>query len=228
MTTTWQLATGNAHKAEEILAIVADFGVTLRTPKAAGITLEVDEWGTTFAANAVVKAAAYARASGLPALADDSGIAIDALDGAPGVYSARFAGPGATDADNNARMVRELLLRGRRTSTARYHCVIAVALPTGLAARHDEQPRTAAAAEDGSPDGLDLGDLIIHTFSGRMEGSVCDTSEGQGGFGYDPYFRLPDGSPLATLSAAHKNAISHRGAALAKLRDWLAQGVQRG
>ncbi|NQW64154.1 MAG: non-canonical purine NTP pyrophosphatase [Deltaproteobacteria bacterium] len=226
MTTSWQLATGNAHKAEEILAIVSAFGVTLRTPKAAGLTLEVDEWATTFAANAVVKAVAYARATGLPALADDSGIAIDAFDGAPGVYSARFAGPDASDADNNARMVRELLLRGKRTSPARYHCVIALALPTGDAARADERDLIAAAASDGL--GLDLGDLTLHTFSGTMEGAVCDTAEGQGGFGYDPYFRLPDGRPLATLSAADKNALSHRGAALAKLRAWLEQSGPRG
>ena len=226
MTTTWQLATGNAHKAEEILAIVSAFGVELRTPKAAGLTLEVDEWATTFAANAVVKAIAYARATGLPALADDSGISIDAFDGAPGVYSARFAGLGASDADNNARMVRELLLRGKRISTARYHCVIAVALPTGLAPRADERDLIANADSDARA--LDLGDLTLHTFSGTMEGAVCDTAEGQGGFGYDPYFRLPDGRPLATLSAAEKNALSHRGEALAKLRAWLAQRGPRG
>ena len=226
MTTTWQLATGNAHKAEEILAIVSAFGVELRTPKAAGLTLEVDEWATTFAANAVVKAIAYARATGLPALADDSGISIDAFDGAPGVYSARFAGPGASDADNNARMVRELLLRGTRTSSARYHCVIAVALPTGLAPRADERDLIANADSDARA--LDLGDLTLHTFSGTMEGAVCDTAEGQGGFGYDPYFRLDDGRSLATLSAAEKNALSHRGEALAKLRAWLAQRGPRG
>jgi XTP/dITP diphosphohydrolase len=226
MTTTWQLATGNAHKAEEILAIVSAFGVTLRTPKAAGLNLDVDEWATTFAANAVVKAVAYARATGLPALADDSGIAIDLIDGAPGVYSARFAGPGASDADNNARMVRELLLRGKRTSSARYHCVIALALPTGAAARADERDLIAAAAPDARA--LDLGDLTLHTFSGTMEGAVCDTAEGQGGFGYDPYFRLEDGRPLATLSADEKNALSHRGAALAKLRAWLEQSGPRG
>jgi XTP/dITP diphosphohydrolase len=181
---------------------------------------------TTFAANAVVKAVAYARATGLPALADDSGIAIDAFDGAPGVYSARFAGPDASDADNNARMARELLLRGKRTSPARYHCVIALALPTGAAARADERDLIAAAAPDGL--GLDLGDLTLHTFSGTMEGAVCDTAEGQGGFGYDPYFRLEDGHPLATLSPADKNALSHRGAALAKLRAWLEQSGPRG
>lgn len=226
MTTTWQLATGNAHKAEEILAIVSAFGVELRTPKAAGLTLEVDEWATTFAANAVVKAVAYARASGLPALADDSGIAIDALDGAPGVFSARFAGIDASDADNNTRMVRELLVRGRRTSTARYHCVIALALPAAGTAALDERDRIAAAHADGQ--GLDLGDLTLFTFSGTMEGAVCDTAEGAGGFGYDPYFRLPDGRPLATLSADEKNAISHRGAALAKLRAWLEQSGLRG
>jgi XTP/dITP diphosphohydrolase len=226
MTTTWQLATGNAHKAEEILAIVSAFGVELRTPKAAGLTLEVDEWATTFAANAVVKAIAYARATGLPALADDSGISIDAFDGAPGVYSARFAGLGASDADNNARMVRELLLRGKRISTARYHCVIAVALPTGLAPRADERDLIANADSDARA--LDLGDLTLHTFSGTMEGAVCDTAEGQGGFGYDPYFRLDDGRSLATLSAAEKNALNNRGEALAKLRAWLAQRGPRG
>jgi XTP/dITP diphosphohydrolase len=173
-----------------------------------------------------VKAIAYARATGLPALADDSGISIDAFDGAPGVYSARFAGLGASDADNNARMVRELLLRGKRTSSARYHCVIAVALPTGLAPRADERDLIANADSDARA--LDLGDLTLHTFSGTMEGAVCDTAEGQGGFGYDPYFRLDDGRPLATLSAAEKNALSHRGEALAKLRAWLAQRGPRG
>ena len=117
-------------------------------------------------------------------------------------------------------------MRGKRTSAARYHCVIAVALPTGLAPRADERDLIANADPDARA--LDLGDLILHTFSGTMEGAVCDTAEGQGGFGYDPYFRLPDGRPLATLSAADKNAISHRGAALATLRTWLAQRGPRG
>jgi XTP/dITP diphosphohydrolase len=123
-------------------------------------------------------------------------------------------------------MVRELLLRGKRISTARYHCVIAVALPTGLAPRADERDLIANADSDARA--LDLGDLTLHTFSGTMEGAVCDTAEGQGGFGYDPYFRLDDGRSLATLSAAEKNALSHRGEALAKLRAWLAQRGPRG
>lgn len=226
MSRVWQLATGNAHKAEELLAIVQGFGVTLRTPREAACALEVEEWGTTFAANAVLKAVAYARATGLPALADDSGLAVDALGGRPGVLSARFAGPGATDADNNAQLVRALDALGLSSSSARYHCVIALALPMAGSPRTDEPARIAAALPDALA--LDLGDLAVHTFSGQMEGRVENRPEGSGGFGYDPYFRLPDGRPLATLSAAEKNARSHRGAALLRLRGWMEQGGAHG
>lgn len=226
MSAVWQLATGNAHKAEELLAIVGSFGVTLRTPREAALSLDVEEWGETFAANAVLKAVAYARATGLPALADDSGLSVDALGGAPGVLSARYAGPGANDASNNDRLVQALREAGLSESPARYHCVIALALPTDRAVVADQDRRIAAARPDALS--LDLGDLIVHTFSGQMEGRVEDRPEGSGGFGYDPYFRLPDGRPLATLAAAEKNRLSHRGAALARLRHWMEQGTTHG
>lgn len=156
-----------------------------------GIT-SVEETGDTFEANALLKARHAARAVRLPALADDSGIEVDVLGGRPGVWSARYAGPGASDADNNALLLTELagLPAGRRT--ARYRCVIAY----------------VRSAEDPTP-------LLAR---GSWEGTIATMPLGAGGFGYDPLF-IPDGFALtaAQLPATVKNAHSHRGQALAEL-----------
>ncbi len=163
--------------------------------------LEVEETGETFAENALLKARAYADAFEMPALADDSGLEVDALDGAPGVRSARYSGEGATDARNNEKLLAALAGVHGVERTARFRSVIALVEPDG----------TAITAE------------------GACEGTIGFEPEGSGGFGYDPLF-LPHatpGSTMAELSLAEKNAISHRGAALRALRHAL-MSEQRG
>lgn len=190
------VATGNPHKIREIHDLLHMEWVRLRPWTDFAPVPEVVEDGDTFAANALIKSRAAHAHTGLPAMADDSGIEIDALGGRPGVYSARFAGPAATDAENNAHMVA--LLQGQpEPLTARYHCVIAVT-------------------------GLDGGD---HLFDGRCEGTLTLTltPRGGGGFGYDPYF-IPAGYEITfgEMTLAAKQALSHRGAAVRKLAEWLA------
>lgn len=185
------LATGNAGKQREFQALLAplDFEVVLQT------TLGIDsaeETGTTFEANALIKARHASRLAGLPALADDSGLEVDALGGRPGVWSARYAGPDATDASNNALLIHELRNTPSGQRQARYRCVIAWV---------------------SSPD--DTAPLIAQ---GVWAGSISTEPAGEGGFGYDPYF-IPDGLSItaARMTAADKNAVSHRGKALADL-----------
>ncbi|HEY8900490.1 MAG TPA: RdgB/HAM1 family non-canonical purine NTP pyrophosphatase [Chthoniobacterales bacterium] len=188
------LATRNAHKTSEIAAMLADtFEVAdLRDVPDAP---EVEETGTTFSENAALKALAISRFTGGWALADDSGLEVDALDGAPGVYSARFAGPSATDADNNALLLQKLATLAAAPRTARFRCVLVL----------------ARAGE------------FVAEFAGAVEGRLLDTLSGAGGFGYDPLF-VPDGydRSFGELPAATKNAISHRSRALAGFREWLA------
>lgn len=186
------LASGNPGKLRELSAILADLGFDLHPQSEFGVE-EVPETGTTFVENAIIKARHAARQTGLPALADDSGIEVDALDGAPGVYSARFAGEGASDATNNALLVEKLRDVPAGERSARYRAVI-------VFMRH---------AGDPSP-------LICE---GSWEGMIQLTPQGDGGFGYDPYFYLPElGCTSAELSAAEKNRLSHRGQALAELK----------
>lgn len=185
------LATGNAGKQREFAALLAprDFEVVLQTTL--GID-SADETGTTFEANALLKARHAARAAGLPALADDSGLEVDALGGRPGVWSARYAGPAATDTDNNALLLHELRDVPAGARRARYRCVIA----------------WVSHADDPAP--------LIAT--GSWEGAIAMTPVGEGGFGYDPLF-IPEGlaSSAAQMAAADKNAVSHRGVALVEL-----------
>ena len=191
------LASSNAGKLRELAEILAPLGYELITQTALGIDTP-PETGTTFAENALLKARHAARLSGLPALADDSGIEVDALGGRPGVYSARYAGEHATDAANLQKMLDELSGVAPEQRTARYQCVIAF----------------ASIADDPAP-------LIAH---GTWEGRVLTQSRGTGGFGYDPIFQ-PEGLDLtaAELSAAEKNARSHRGKALRALAGLLRQ-----
>jgi len=182
------LASSNAGKLRELAAILSPLGYELITQN----SLDIDtppETGTTFAENALLKARHAARLSGLPAIADDSGIEVDALDGRPGVYSARYAGEGATDLANLRKMLDELRGVPPDRRSARYQCVIAF----------------ARSADDPTP-------LIAH---GSWEGRVLTAPRGTGGFGYDPIFQ-PMGLDVtaAELSAAEKNARSHRGEAL--------------
>jgi len=153
---------------------------------------EVVEDGDTFLANAQKKARETAMAAGLPTLADDSGLMVDALDGAPGVYSARFAGEDATDADNNQELTRRLRDVSPEARTARFRCVLALAAPDGA-----------------------LGPYAC----GECEGRIVPEARGDHGFGYDPLFELPErGATMAELSPPEKASLSHRARALKRLR----------
>ena len=191
------LASGNPGKLRELSAILGDLGYQLHAQSEFDVE-EVAETGTTFVENAIIKARHATARTGLPALADDSGIEVDALDGAPGVYSARFAGVDADDAANNALLIDKLRDIPPQQRTARYRAVIVLM-------RH---------AADPSP-------LICE---GSWEGMIQLEPAGDGGFGYDPYFYLPDlGCTSAQLSASEKNRLSHRGAALQELKHKLNQ-----
>jgi XTP/dITP diphosphohydrolase len=185
------LASANPGKQRELEALLAPLGVSLALQSQLGIP-SVAETGTTFEANALLKARHAARLSALPALADDSGLEVDALGGRPGVWSARYAGDGASDKDNNALLLRELRGVPAERRTARYRCVLVL----------------VRDAEDATP-------LIAQ---GSWEGRIGSQPRGESGFGYDPLF-VPEGLQLsaAQLAAEHKNSISHRGKALASL-----------
>lgn len=189
------LATRNRHKASEIGAILSGFEIELLSARDFPDVPEVEEDGETLDANAVKKAEVIAAATGLPALADDTGLSVDALGGAPGVVSARYAGPGATYEDNNRKLLGELqgLPLSRRGAT--FRCVVAVAVP-GRVAR---------------------------TVEGRTRGIIIEKPRGGAGFGYDPLF-LPDGHvrTYAEMAAAEKNEVSHRGKALRAARRLIA------
>jgi XTP/dITP diphosphohydrolase len=212
----WVIGSGNAHKVAEIGAILAPWGIGLVTPRELGIELDVAEDGSTFASNAARKALAWAAATGRVAVADDSGLAVDALGGAPGVHSARWAeAPSGVDAANNARLVRELASLGVDGSAARYHCTIAIAGVALADAR-------AVDVDDVGPDGAwRVGGVELLTRSGVMEGRVVRDARGAGGFGYDPHFVLADGRHLAEVGAGEKNAMSHRAMALREVAEWL-------
>ncbi len=185
------LASGNAGKQREFAALLAPLGYEVVTQTSLGIE-SAEETGTTFEHNALLKARHAARLSGLPALADDSGIEVDALGGRPGVYSARYAGRDASDAANLELMLHELAGVPAARRTARYRCVLAY-----VRSADDPQPLLAA---------------------GSWEGRVLEAPQGDGGFGYDPVF-LPQESALsaAQMTSAAKNAVSHRARALAAL-----------
>jgi XTP/dITP diphosphohydrolase len=189
------LASGNAGKLRELAAILGPLGHELVAQSSLGIETP-PETGTTFVENALLKARYAAGKSGLPALADDSGIEVDALGGRPGVYSARYAGEGASDLQNLEKMLAELRDVPFERRTARYQCVIVL----------------ARGADDPSP-------LIAQ---GNWEGRILDAARGTGGFGYDPIFQPAD-LPIsaAELTPSEKNARSHRGQALRALADQL-------
>jgi XTP/dITP diphosphohydrolase len=180
------LATRNAHKVAEISRLLEGSGVACETLDAHPGVAEVVEDRPTIEGNAGKKAAETARACGTWALADDTGLEVDALDGAPGVISARWAGPGCTYADNCAKLLRELSGVPPERRQARFRTVMALADPEGR----------------------------VETAEGRLDGTVTESPRGDGGFGYDPVFALPDGRTLAELAPDEKNALSHRGRAL--------------
>jgi XTP/dITP diphosphohydrolase len=188
------IATGNPGKVREYDELFAGLPITCISPAEIGIHLQVDESGTTYAENATIKAVAFARASGRVTLADDSGLDVDALDGRPGVHSARYGGPGLGDADRWRSLLKELVDVPWEERTARFRCVIAVASPEGE----------------------------VTTVNGTCEGIIAFSAAGEGGFGYDPVFYLPDhGCTMAQLPAGVKNQISHRGRAAEAARPVL-------
>ncbi len=186
------IATHNEGKVGEFRNLLRVAGLTLVSASEAHVREFPEETGTTFAENALIKARAIARETRLPALADDSGIAVDALDGAPGVYSARFGGgEGWTDFDRNRHLLERLRDVTPEARGARFVAALALVTPEG----------------------------IVRTAEGVLEGRVALRPHGQGGFGYDPLF-VPEGEErtLAQMTAAEKGAISHRARALALLR----------
>ncbi len=187
------LASNNAKKRKELASILATLGVELVS---ADVTRFVDvvEDGETFADNARKKAEAFAAANGLPALADDSGLCVDALDGAPGVYSSRYAGEGAVDADNNNKLLSDM--RGIENRAAHFICSLCLAFPDG---------RPAVTAE------------------GRTEGRILSCPDGEEGFGYDPLFFSSDlNRSFASATPEEKASVSHRGRALRLFAERLA------
>lgn len=191
------VATSNAGKLAEIRNALDFPGWEFVTAAELGAeALDVAETGETFEANARLKAHAYAEAFGLPALADDSGLEVDALDGEPGVYSSRWAGADATDAHNNTKLLAELEDVPAGTRTARFRSVVVFVDAGGS-------------------------EVMAH---GACEGAIGFVPKGSGGFGYDPLFEpvATPGRTMAELELAEKNAISHRGVALRALRDELA------
>ena len=189
MTKRLVLASGNLGKLAEFNRFLQPLGFDLCTQTELGIS-EADEPYLTFIENALAKARHVARQSGLPALADDSGICVPALGGAPGVLSARFAGEPKSDQANNAKLVAELLAHSNKS--AYYYCVLIY-----IRSADDPQPVIA---------------------EGRWDGEIIDTARGQGGFGYDPHFWLASlGKTAAELEPVEKNQLSHRGQALRQL-----------
>ena len=179
------LATHNPGKLREMGEILKDFGIEVVSPRDLGITVDVEETGTTFAENAMLKAKAICKEANLPAIADDSGLCVDALNGAPGVYSARYGGE---ELDDKGRYMLLLSsLRGAPTRAAHFACAVACAFPNG--------------------------DTL--TAEGRCDGSIAYAPLGEGGFGYDPVFLLPGtGKTFGQLTQEEKSAVSHRGRAL--------------
>lgn len=195
------LASSNAGKLAELRDLLGDASIELHAQSEFGVT-DAEETGLTFVENALLKARHAARATGLPSLGDDSGLCVDALDGAPGLYSARYAGGHGDSAANIAKLLAALRDVPEAARTARFVCVLAVL-------RHAEDPQPLIA-------------------EGVWEGRILDAPRGGGGFGYDPVFFDPARAMgAAELDAALKNRISHRGIALARLRDALLAAVRR-
>lgn len=198
------LATGNKNKVNEIKELLKEFSIEVQSLKDFGPLPEPVEDGETFDDNAYKKALHYAKRLGLPCLADDSGLVVDALDGRPGVYSARYSGENATDWDNCEKLLKEM--EGKTNRSAHFMCVLSLATPKGPAL----------------------------TWEGRCEGEICTERHGEAGFGYDPVFFYKElGKTFAEVSMAEKSKVSHRGKALAefaaefpKVQAWISQRME--
>ena len=191
---TFVLASKNAKKLAEMQTILGEQGVQVLSQAQAGVDLDPEETGTTFEENAIIKAKAVAEASGLPAIADDSGLMVDALDGAPGVYSARYGGSHALSDEYRWKLLLKNM-EGMEQRAAKYVSVIVAVFPDGR----------------------------VLTARGECHGEIAESPRGTGGFGYDPIFRLPDGRHMAEISIEEKNRISHRAIALAEMQKKLME-----
>ena len=192
------LASQNPGKLREMRDILSGLGVEVVLQSELGLQVDVEETGTTFRENAMLKAEAVCRASGLPAIADDSGLCVDALQGAPGVYTARYGGPGLDDAGRCQLLLRNL--RGLSPRTCHFESAIACVFPDGTAL----------------------------TAAGRCDGTVAYAPMGTDGFGYDPVFFVPRlKKTFAQLTAEEKNEISHRGQALRAFQETLTAYLAR-
>lgn len=190
------LATRNPDKGRELGALLGGLGIRIRTVADFPNAPEVEEDGTTCEANAIKKAREIARATGVPAVADDTGLEVDALEGRPGVYAARYAGKHATYEDNCRKLLLELAGVPRPKRTARFLTVAAIAFPSG----------------------------DVHVTQGNLEGLITEQPVGDRGFGYDPVFLVPEfDRTLAQLTAEEKNRMSHRAKAFAQMRVWLEE-----
>ena len=192
------LATHNPGKLEEMRSILSALGVAVLSPAEAGASIEVEEIGSTFAENAMLKAKAVCAAAGLPAIADDSGLCVDALNGGPGIYSARYGGDELDDRGRYRLLLNSM--RGQTTRAAHFCCAVACAFPNG--------------------------DTL--TAEGRCDGAIAFAPLGTGGFGYDPIFLVTEkGKTFGQLSAEEKSAISHRGKALAAFTETLKSYLKK-
>lgn len=190
-------ATKNKGKLKEIEEILVDFPLQVISMEQAGFDADIDENGSTFEENAMIKARTVSRLSGEIVMADDSGLVVDYLDGAPGIYSSRFAGEGATDGDRNRKLLGLLQGVPAEKRTARFVCAIAVVFPDGR----------------------------YFTVNGACEGFIGFEPSGTNGFGYDPLLYIPsEGKTVAELDSKVKNAISHRGKALRRMVEELGKG----
>ena len=199
--TTIVLATGNKGKVNELADLLANLNITIK-PQSEFNVSDVAETGTTFVENAIIKARHAAKVTGLPAIADDSGLAVDALNGAPGVYSARYAGANASDDDNTHKLLTTLADTPEAQRGAQFHCVL-------VYMRHENDPTP----------------IICH---GIWHGTITDEKKGDQGFGYDPVFWQQDlQMTSAQLPRELKNKLSHRGKALAQLVPLLQQSLSQ-
>ncbi len=182
------LATRNQGKIKEITELLSGYDIEIKSLNDFGPIPSVEETGETFDDNAYIKAHFTARVLGLPAIADDSGLVVEALDGAPGVYSARYAGEGATDEENNMKLLKEM--EGKTNRNAHFETAVILAVPRGPAL----------------------------TYIGKVEGEITESPRGENGFGYDPLFYYPPMSKtFAQMTGEEKNSISHRGKAIKEL-----------
>lgn len=192
------LATHNANKLREMSDILSKYGIQVVSPGDLGITVAVEETGTTFAENALLKAQAICDAAGLPAIADDSGLCVDALNGGPGVYSARYGGEELDDRGRYTLLLNSM--RGQTTRAAHFTCAICCVFPGG--------------------------DVL--TAEGTCDGTIAFAPMGEGGFGYDPVFFVPErAKTFAQLTAEEKAEISHRGRALAEFAEKLGTYLKK-